>query len=564
MVHIRMRGRRMRGFVAELLDTSDVPDPRPLSGVVGDEPLFSAETIELARWTARRYVVTVGSVLHAAVPGRYSAPADATLRRAAPAPASKPAWLTGEVGDGESVVVVPDARAEPELVAYLASRACGSEEAAQVLVLCPRVSVISTIARALPEAMLLHGDQRPSQRARTWAAARDGRARVVIGGRAASFLPMPGLRMVVVASAHEDSLRAERAPRFHALHVARQRARSAGAAFVVASPAPGVEIGGAAGFELVAARRGRTRPEVARPYPDPITPRLLDVVRTTVGPADQAAPRASVLVFVGRRGEALRVRCADCGWYPRCAACSVGLGTSGTSVQTSLVCRLCGERTRPPEVCGVCGGRLDARGWGDERVARALERADPGAPVVRITAAHPAPEAIPEPAVVVGTLAAAHALRREVGAVCVADLDQLLGRSDLRAAERALQTLFELAGHLRDGGRFLVQTREPDHHVVQAFTRRSYAYFLDRELVARREAAYPPFGAVVKADVLAADREALDAALPKGARAIGGVRHADRMTVLVRAPEVDMLLDPLRAFAVSHPATRFDVDPIDV
>lgn len=184
-------------------------------------------------------------------------------------------------------------------------------------------------------------------------------------------------------------------------------------------------------------------------------------------------------------------------------------------------------------------------------------------PIVRVTRGT-VPSDRPKPAVIVGTLAAAHTTDA-VGAVCVADLDQLLARPDFRAGERALQTLHDLAAVLRDGGRFLVQTREADHHAVQAFTRRSYRFFLDRELSFRKQTGYPPFGVVIRVETSDGSLEELRRrVIAAGGDMIGAIQRRGRATALIRATALEPLLDPLRHFAAAHSRTRIDVDPVDV
>jgi primosomal protein N' (replication factor Y) len=167
----------------------------------------------------------------------------------------------------------------------------------------------------------------------------------------------------------------------------------------------------------------------------------------------------------------------------------------------------------------------------------------------------------PRPAVIVGTLAAAYAAG-PFGAVCVADLDQLLMRPDFRASEHALQTLYELASVLGPSGRFLVQTREPEHHAVQAFVRQSYRFFFEREIDARQEMRYPPFGSVVRVETDAID--ALRDILRGRATVIGSLERRGKPTALVRAAELDPMLEPLRVFSAKHPRAKIDVDPVDV
>jgi primosomal protein N' len=208
---------------------------------------------------------------------------------------------------------------------------------------------------------------------------------------------------------------------------------------------------------------------------------------------------------------------------------------------------------------------LSERGWGHERIARELEKADVGGVVLRVVAGEEL-EHRDEPAVVVGTLAAVHAVN-DVGAACVADLDQLLGRPDYRAAERALHVLHEVASTLAPDGRFLVQTRESDHPVVQSFTRGSYRYFLDRELPFREETSYPPFGAIVRAEVDPSHVDELERVVAKaGGRLVGAlpIPRKTKLGALIRAAKIGPLLEPLRAFTTAHPTTRVDVDPIDI
>lgn len=556
VVRVILHGRNMRGFVTDLLDAPEVERASPLRSLVSEEPLFDASGIELARWTARRYVAPLGLVLHDAVPGRFSAPADSKgAASVSGPPASRGGELATTVRDGAHAVVLPaHLDDEPAVVAEVAAAAAALGR--RVLVICPRVATAETVASSVAGAVVLHGQDRPAERAAAWAAARDGRAGVVVGGRSALLVPVPDLGAVIVVSCHDRSLKSERTPRVHALHAARQRARAAGAAFIATGPAPPLELAGDRSLRWVSGGRGHVRAEIARPRRGPVTTRLIEVVRSAVDRGSNA------LVFVARRGDALRLRCLDCGWTPSCPACGAGLSRS----QHGLTCRVCGAQAGVPERCGGCGGELAERGWGHERVARELERTV-GAPVERLVRGT-VPEPRDHPAVLVGTIAAAHTSGR-FGAVCVADLDQLLARPDFRAGERALQTMHELAGVLEPGGRFLIQTREPDHHAVQAFTRQSYRYFADRELEHRRQTGYPPFGVVVRVDTPAAAMADLEAvARAAGGGVVGGVASGapsgGMVATLVRAPALDVLLDGLRRFATEHPKARIDVDPVDV
>lgn len=560
VVRVVLHGRGMRAFVTDLLEAPAVAKANPLRSLVSPQPLFGADEVELARWIARRYVVPLGLVFHDAVPGRFSSRDTEDLGEGGEGhsrtEAIRPKWLTTQIQSvGETCIFPPSLRDEPELIAYLASQT--AKTGRQTLVVCPRVEIATSIAAEIARAVLLHGAERPADRAAGWAAVQSGRADVAVVGRAGLLVPVPRLGLVVVASAHDRSLKSERAPRLHALVVAQQRARRANVPFVASSPAPPIELAAASATRWIGGGRSTVRPETARPRGGPLTPRLIEVVRWAIAKGSDA------LVFTGRRGDTLRLRCADCGWSPACVTCRRGLVPDNVGATSRLRCRVCGSDAPVPETCGSCSGVLSGRGWGHERVARELERAGIEAPVVRVVRGE-VPEDRPHPAVVIGTLAAAHATR-DAGCVCVADLDQLLGRPEFRASEYALQVLHELAGVLAPGGRFLVQTREPEHHAVQAFMRNSYRYFFDREIPFRKETGYPPFGGVVRVEIDPASIDDLRMTVRSGgAELIGALPRGRKLNALVRGPDVEKLLDPMKTFAGAHSGARVDVDPIDI
>src|SRR4029079_2174811 len=77
---------------------------------------------------------------------------------------------------------------------------------------------------------------RGGRRAGVWAG-----ACVVVGGRAAVWAPVPDLCAVVVVDEGDEALEDERAPTWNARDVAVERARRAGAAVRVLTPAAAVD-----------------------------------------------------------------------------------------------------------------------------------------------------------------------------------------------------------------------------------------------------------------------------------------------------------------------------------
>ena len=81
--------------------------------------------------------------------------------------------------------------------------------------------------------------------------------------------------------------------------------------------------------------------------------------------------------------------------------------------------------------------------------------------------------------------------------VGVINADTALHLPDFRAAERSFGLVTQVAGRTgrgAKGGRFLVQTFNPEHEAIQSATRHDYIGFAQNELPHRQEFQYPPFG----------------------------------------------------------------------
>jgi primosomal protein N' (replication factor Y) len=170
--------------------------------------------------------------------------------------------------------------------------------------------------------------------------------------------------------------------------------------------------------------------------------------------------------------------------------------------------------------------------------------------------------------------------------VGVVDADLGLAGGDLRAAERTVQLLHQVAGRAGRAeapGRVLLQTFSPEHPVMQALVAGDLAGFMASEAAQRRPGHWPPYGRLAAlivsadsgpaADVLARD---LGRAAPHGdgfdvlgpapaPLAILRGRHRRRLLLKTRR---DVAVQPLlRVWLAKVPVPRggrveVDVDPV--
>lgn len=548
LVRIDLHGRRVGGWVVE--DGVDPPAGialKPLAKVTGWGP--PADVIELARWAAFRWAGRAAALLRAASPDRAvrhlpRAP------RSAPGPGADASVSVSAVGrdpaiaealaGGTNVLRWPPAT-DPFPV-LLAAATLGP-----VLVLHPSVAIAAAMAGRLHRAGVEVASF-PDE----WAAARAGGTSVV-GARRAALAPVPGLAAVVVLDAHAEAYQEERAPTWNAVEVAAERARRAGVPCVLVSPAPPLEL--VANRRVVtvdpaAERRGWPVFEVVdRRADDPRTglfsERVVQLVRDG----------GRVVCVLNRAGRARLLACSACGELARCERCDAAVA----QLDAWLVCGRCGESR--PVVCATCGNqRLKILRPGVARAREELE-ALAGRPVVEITAASDANEHGDGARVLVGTEAVLHRVAR-ADTVVFLDFDQELVAPRYRAAEDALGLLARAARMVRGrarGGRVAVQTRLPDHVVVEAARRSDPGLVTGAEWPRREMLRLPP--AVALARVSGAGAEVFAAAL--AALGMDGLEVLGPAEAgwLVKAPNHDVLATALAATRRPPGRLRIEVDP---
>jgi primosomal protein N' (replication factor Y) len=404
---------------------------------------------------------------------------------------------------------------------YLRLAASVLERGESVLVLVPEISLTPQLVRRFERRLggavaVLHSGLSEGERELAWQRARLGRARVVIGTRSAVLGPVASLGLILVDEEHDGSFKQQDGFRYSARDLAVVRARRVadgrGCPVVLGSATPSLE-------SLRNARDGRYRllhltqraggaqlPRLdlldirSQPLQAGLSPVLLRELERTLSAGEQA------LVFLNRRGFAPVLTCYDCGWLSDCPRCDARQTLHAGS--RLLWCHHCGAQRRVPDACPECGSaELHPLGQGTERLEQVLRARFPDYPLVRIDRDATRRKGSLErllrevrsgtAALLVGTqmLAKGHHFPR-VTLVGVLDVDGGLFGADFRSAERMAQLVLQVAGRAGRGeapGRVLIQTRFPEHPLLQTLVRQGYPAFAAAALAERREAELPPY-----------------------------------------------------------------------
>lgn len=580
IVRVPLGSRRVRGWVVE---EQVAPGDLALREVHSFVSLAAtAEIVELARFGVWRYAGRLRAFLVAASPDhnvrelRGDRPPGDVSARPAPTGGTPTTSQGAAVGDaiaralGGAGDVLRLPPGTPRLEIARAAIAAFREASAggSILILLPEradVERLVSLLRGSGEDVAAYPEE--------WERARSG-AGVVVGTRSAVLAPLERLAGLLVLDAHDEAFTNERTPTWQAPVLARARARISGVRGLLISSTPTLDLLGGAPAHRIAPeveRAGWPRIEIIdRRADDPrsglFAPALGEIVRG----ARREEPSRPVVAVLNRTGRARLLACGACGSLVTCERCDAAIreqprladaDVDADMGKGSLVCPRC-DLVRP-RICSRCHStRLKSLRLGVTRVAEELA-ALIGEPAAELTATT---VEVPRVGLIVGTEAALHRVRA-ASLVVWLDFDQDLGANRLRGAEEALALLARsgrlvgpraaVSGYPR---RVVVQTRLPEHLVLQAATAGDPGLFAEVELERRRSLRLPPFAAL--ALISGEEADAVAGLL----RSTGQVEVGEKRATgyLVRTSDERALADALAGVDAPARQLRVEVDPLRV
>lgn len=392
----------------------------------------------------------------------------------------------------------------------------------QALYLLPEIALTAQIVNRLQAVFgdrvgVFHSKFSDNERVEVWYGLMEGRFDFIVGVRSAIFLPFDHLGLIIVDEEHENSYKQfDPAPRYNAKDAALYLASLHNAKTVLGSATPSLEsythaLQDKYGLVTIKERFSQTAlPEVhtanlakekkQKSATGDFTSVLMEHMITALDNKEQ------VIIFQNRRGYSSYVTCDDCGFVPNCHRCAVSL--TYHQYKNQLNCHYCGHKEVVPVTCPACGStNIKTVGVGTEKIEEELKLLYPEARIQRMdletTRSKYAYQQIIHEFekgnidILVGTQMVSKGLDFDhVSLVGVFDIDRMINFPDFRSMERTFQLTTQVsgrAGRRQKRGKVVVQTRDPEQHILRWIEEHDFEKFYQAEIEERKNYQYPPF-----------------------------------------------------------------------
>ncbi len=387
----------------------------------------------------------------------------------------------------------------------------------QVIVLLPEITLTPQLEERFKQRFktqihVFHSGLTEQTRKNAWLNTANGHTAILLGTRSAVFTPLSNPGLIILDEEHDTSFKQQEGFRFSAKDVAIKRAQLLDIPIILGSATPSLEsVYNVTRNQFkhlkLLTRTGSAKPPTIelldirnQPLTEGLSSKLLLAIKQTIQQQQQ------VLLFINRRGFAPTLTCHNCGWIAQCSRCDSNLVLH--SGEKRLRCHHCAYQQPIPDNCPHCKkNKLLLLGLGTERVEQILEKIFPQANIVRIdrdnTRRKGSLKAILTEIsagtidILIGTqmLAKGHHFPN-VTLVGILDTDSGLFSIDFRTTERLAQLIIQVSGRAgrdRKPGRVILQTRHPEHPILNTLIARGYSGLSEEILSERKICSLPPF-----------------------------------------------------------------------
>jgi len=394
----------------------------------------------------------------------------------------------------------------------------------QALILLPEIALTNQFKTRFKdffgvEPAIWHSATTKKNKSIIWKGVIEGKIQIIIGARSSLFLPFKKLGIIIVDEEHDSSYKQDEGISYNARDMAITRASLENIPINLVTSIPSIETFN----NIVNKKYSITR--LTKRYKEANLPkvRIINlhkenleknfwIAKTTINEVNKYLNNNDqVLFFLNRRGYAPFVICRKCGLKFECPNCSINLNFH--KKLNKLLCHHCGHQSTLLRKCKKKENKSEEKcdlifcGPGIERIYSELKKIYPSKKIEMFSS-----DALKknkstnqlitkiekkEIDILVGTQLLSKGFHfPKLNCIVVVDADFTSHGYDLRSAEKSVQLYHQLSGRAgRTGNTSTIyfQTYTPDDEILLNISKNNPQFFLEKELLLRKEKKLPPF-----------------------------------------------------------------------
>lgn len=491
-----------------------------------------AQEIKIANFALKQLTVRQEEILNRLLEVAYKSLSANEITTTAPVNANSQSQSNLNWGEGNRVAMLDGVTGSGKTEIYFAliAKILERDPNSQILILLPEIALTSQLLERFVEQFdfepaLWHSKISKKSKREIFFATAKGSLRVMIGARSALLLPFKNLQLIVIDEEHDNSFRQEEIFNFHARDMAILRGKIENFLVILSSATPSLEtyynakIGKFQNFLLDQKFGSRNIVEMVDMRQEKLGRNHFLSSKLRVELAQNLEMGQQSLLFLNRRGYAPVSLCKSCGQKYGCPNCDSYLVLHKELKASRLICHHCGYSELSTNDCKFCGEKdsLLSIGAGIEKVSEEVKSLFSGAKIILVDSDNVASFAEAKQFVariasgdadiIIGTQMIAKGYDfANLTLVGIVDADSMLYSSDLRALERAFQTLTQVIG--RSGrrqkiGKVMIQSFEPQNLLFEKILKGDKQEFYEFELQNRKMSELPPFAQMMRFEISA-------------------------------------------------------------
>ena len=394
----------------------------------------------------------------------------------------------------------------------------------QALILLPEIALTDQFRRRFidffgAEPAIWHSATTKKNKSIIWKGVAEGKIKIIIGARSSLFLPFKKLGIIVVDEEHDSSYKQDEGVCYNARDMAITRASLENIPINLVTSILSIET-----YNNVMNKKYSIT-KLTKRYKAANLPKVkiinlnnenlekdFWIAKKTINEVDKYLNNGDqVLFFLNRRGYAPFVTCRKCGIKFECPNCSVNLNFH--KKLNKLLCHYCGHKSILLRKCKGKEKNSEKNcdfvfcGPGIERIFSELKKIYPNRKVEIFSSDTLKKSELTnklilkiekkEIDILVGTQLLSKGFHfPRLNCIVVVDTDFTSHGYDLRSAEKNIQLYHQLSGRAgRTGSTSAIyfQTYTPDDEILLNISKNDPSFFLEQELLLRKEKKLPPF-----------------------------------------------------------------------